>query len=221
MARQPKANINKLIKALRKAYAKEDKADDGTIYSHSMTEDDVQRVAAMAKPLYDLANGLEPILRPMTDEDATELIAVLQSFKVKVDCIERVPLNCPELPGCADWLISELDWRGVALGYEYERRAIERLFDDLSAACVETLPDDIENALSYQHRKQFNLYREWSNELWLVASLADYLVTPDHHDGRAERKKARQIEKIFPYLVKWRILGFRKDEKTTLCVLVP
>jgi hypothetical protein len=224
--RQPKADIDKLIKKLWEHYHKPRLFSDTKEVAHNaMTEDDVERVVAMAKPLYDLANGVEPILRPMTEEDAAELITVLHGLRVKVDRIERIPLRRPAMSGCADWLISEESWHqlifgGIVRGYDFNRNPLDLAFAALSSDSIKDLPGDIEPALCKQCEK-LGLDRSWKDESWLIGSLADYLVTPDEHDGKAARKKAARLEKAFPYLVRWHILGFRKDEKATLCVLVP
>ncbi|MFZ2681975.1 MAG: hypothetical protein WAZ14_02700 [Patescibacteria group bacterium] len=215
MSREPTANIDRLIAKFRKRYAKSD------AYNNVITESDLQRVAATAKPLYDLANGIEPILRPMTEAEATELIRVLRLFKVKVDRIEQIPLKCPDFTAPASWVITKAKWRYfvfVECGYNLSPLTT-RVFDRLFAGSVIEAPKDLENALGKRCRK-LEIPRAWDEECWLIGSLAEHLVTPKAED-RTAKKKAAQIEIIFPYLVRWHILGFKPNDTSTVYVLVP
>lgn len=62
--------------------------------------------------------------------------------------------------------------------------------------------------------------KSYSGALYLLLqSFPSQLMSASAHKRRA-MERARQLEQLLPLLVRWPILGFRKDDGYTLCILV-
>lgn len=146
------ANPNNLRKALTKAYGEpeymnlearwdEDSDTDETnetLIRHAITDHQIDRVLALAKPLYDVINGdaAFPTQRCIVDLTSEYSIILRLSLSLKFNCLFAIsadPREIHEDLGDAGWLMTNDHWLDIISGPSYNFRPVEKGLNRLHA----------------------------------------------------------------------------------------
>lgn len=211
-----------IIKILSKHYKEDDWGhdidDEEVLYSHAITEEQLHQVLAIADHLINLVYGEECHPFVMTTEEREEYLHALQAIGHSyVKKIEPIPFT-PELSGRCDWLLTEEAWHKVIRNTDFDREQFEAHAERLYAATGDRLPLLRERCLAYS--KSLILvgsYTYFDGFEWMISSAANMIVDAT---GEYSKEQVEEISTIFPFLLKWPVLGENPGEPGTLCVLV-